>query len=249
MRPARRVDKGDSLGRESPHRLLIVTKRPAVYHFFSELGSAAALAASERMDVSVDAIEARADDLGAATAAIVDVGLEPATAVQFCRELRSRRPDLPVTAVVCCPHALTPWLFRALVAAGVESLIDLETAGAEALDALRRVARGETVLGLRLGMHKLELLRDLLAGHRLRLESQTLLEYVARGLSDREIGLRVHLSPHTVKKHIEQLRDQLGAHNRTELAAWAGRQGLYTPEPRQTPDKTYEAAREVRQMR
>jgi DNA-binding NarL/FixJ family response regulator len=142
---------------------------------------------------------------------------------------------------------LRPWLFRALVAASVESFIDLETTGAEALDALGRVARGETVLGLRLGMHKLALLRDLRAGHGLRPESHALLEYVARGLSDQEIGQRLHLSPHTVKKHIEQLRDRLGARNRIELAAWAGRQGLYTPQ--RTPPGTSHAVKEVRQTR
>ena len=52
---------------------------------------------------------------------------------------------------------------------------------------------------------------------------------VAQGLSDREIGARLHLSRHTVHHKIERLRGDLGLRNRTELAAWAGRQGLYPP--------------------
>jgi DNA-binding NarL/FixJ family response regulator len=54
-----------------------------------------------------------------------------------------------------------------------------------------------------------------------------LLELVAYGRSDREIGALLHLSPHTVKHRIERLRDALGARNRIELAAWAGRHGFY----------------------
>src|SRR5438552_856135 len=56
------------------------------------------------------------------------------------------------------------------------------------------------------------------------------LELVARGLSDREIGAVLHLSPHTIKHHVEHLRAEVGARNRTELAAWAGRHGFYRPE-------------------
>jgi DNA-binding NarL/FixJ family response regulator len=220
MRPARRIE-GKVVG-QPPQHLLIATNRPAVYEFFAALADA-----SDCVDVAVDALDSPA--VAAATAAIVDAGLDGASAVELCKALRVQRPELPLTAVVCCPHALTPWLFRALVAAGVESLLDLETTATEAAGALRRVARGESVLELRFGMRKLVLLRDLLAGHGLRQESQALLEHVARGLSDQEIGQQLHLSPHTIKKHIEQLRDQLGARNRIELAAWAGRQGLYSP--------------------
>ena len=53
---------------------------------------------------------------------------------------------------------------------------------------------------------------------------------MAAGLPDHEIGRRLHLSPHTVKHHIEQLRGELGARNRIELAAWAGRHGFYRPQ-------------------
>ena len=54
-----------------------------------------------------------------------------------------------------------------------------------------------------------------------------LLELVALGLPDHEIGRRLHLSPHTVKHQIEDLRTALRVRNRTELAAWAGKNGFY----------------------
>jgi DNA-binding NarL/FixJ family response regulator len=57
--------------------------------------------------------------------------------------------------------------------------------------------------------------------------SAQILELLVHGLSDQEIGHQLHLSPHTVKHHIDRLRGELGARNRIELAAWAGRQGFY----------------------
>ncbi len=56
---------------------------------------------------------------------------------------------------------------------------------------------------------------------------EALLELVARGFTDSEIGRTLHLSPHTVKHQLESRAPPSGARNRTELAAWAGRHGFY----------------------
>ena len=50
-----------------------------------------------------------------------------------------------------------------------------------------------------------------------------------KGLSDREIASRLHRSPHTIKHYVERLREAVGARNRIELAAWAGRHGFDQP--------------------
>jgi DNA-binding NarL/FixJ family response regulator len=226
MRLAARV-VGEQVGLEQPHRLIVATSRPAVYRFFAAIAEEGGVT-PVRIDVSGEA--AHEDVVSEASAAIVDIGLDPPGAVELCLELQRLRPELPVTAVVCCPHSVMPWTLQRLVAAGVVSLIDLETSAEAATRALRRAAQGELVLELRLGARRLGSLRDLLAGSELGGDAQRLLELVARGLSDVEIGRLLHLSPHTVKKRIEQLRATVGARNRIELAAWAGRQGLYVPE-------------------
>jgi len=94
--------------------------------------------------------------------------------------------------------------------------------------ALLSAARGETVLQVQLSRGGSALLRDVFSVRPARRELQfRLLELVALGLPDHEIGRRVHLSPHTVKHSIENLRAAVGVRNRTELAAWAGRSGFY----------------------
>jgi DNA-binding NarL/FixJ family response regulator len=166
-----------------------------------------------------------------ASVTAVDVALDPWSAVELCRELAAQRPALPVVGVVCCPQALTPWSLSALLSAGVTSFVDLRARAEDVRRLLLAAARGESVLHLELARGGIGLLQDVFSGRRSRNDREVrLLELVALGLPDREIGLRLHLSPHTVKHQIEQLRGEVGVRNRTELAAWAGRNGFYIPE-------------------
>ena len=49
---------------------------------------------------------------------------------------------------------------------------------------------------------------------------------VARGLSDREIAEQLVLSPHTVHRHVANIRRKLGRTSRTAAVAEAARLGL-----------------------
>lgn len=48
-----------------------------------------------------------------------------------------------------------------------------------------------------------------------------ILQYVARGLSNREIAADLHVSQRTVESHVSNMLGKTGLHNRTELARWA----------------------------
>ena len=52
------------------------------------------------------------------------------------------------------------------------------------------------------------------------------LRLVADGLSDAEIGARLVLSPHTVHRHVANIRRKLGLHSRSAAAVAAARAGL-----------------------
>jgi DNA-binding CsgD family transcriptional regulator len=65
-----------------------------------------------------------------------------------------------------------------------------------------------------------------LADRAITLREADVLVLVARGLSNREIAARLHLSPRTVEKHVERLMGKTGTSRRTQLVAlMSGRTG------------------------
>ena len=218
--------------------LLLVTSRPAVRVFFEHLGQRATPPlVVHAVPAGVDTLAAHAGQVATATVAVVDAIPDPVSAIQTCEALRTQRPSLPLAALLCCPHSVTPWQLRALIATGVSNLLDLQAAAEEVQRVLHSIVRGEVALHVRLKNAHGAWLEDITAGQELsgepgseRLPTRTspqILELLVHGLSDQEIGQQLHLSPHTIRHHINRLRGEVGARNRTELAAWAGRQGFY----------------------
>ena len=218
--------------------LLLVTSRPAVRVFFENLGqSATPPLVVHAVPGAVDTLAAHSGQVATATVAVVDTIPDPVYAIQTCEELRTQRPALPVIVLLCCPHSLTPWQLRALISTGVRSLLDLQATAEEVQRVLHSIVRGEVALNVRLKNAHGAWLEDITAGQELSGEtgserspsrtSRQILELLVHGLSDQEMGQQLHLSPHTIRHHIDRLRGEVGARNRTELAAWAGRQGFY----------------------
>ena len=52
------------------------------------------------------------------------------------------------------------------------------------------------------------------------------LALVARGRSNRQTGIELHSSMHTVANHVRAILAKTGCANRTEAAAWAHARGL-----------------------
>ena len=220
--------------------LLLVTNRPAVRIFLENLGQSATPPFAVRpVPTSVDVLAAHSEDVGMATAAVVDAAPDPVAAIQICQELRTQRRSLPLAALLCCPHAVTPWQLRALIATGVSELLDLYATPEEVVRFLQGVACGDVVLRVQVTNTTAHsaVFEDVIADQEVNGETSSgclpartsaqILELLVHGLSDQEIGDQLHLSPHTIKDHIDRLCGELGARNRIELAAWAGRQGFY----------------------
>ena len=70
-----------------------------------------------------------------------------------------------------------------------------------------------------------------------------ILEFVAQGLSTKEVAQQIDIAPRTVDRHIENIRLKLRAKNRTHMIACAVIAGLlqvdgYRPEPMIDNSKT-----------
>lgn len=121
------------------------------------------------------------------------------------------------------------------VKAGATGYLIKSASSAELLDAVRRVAAGDSVFtpglaGLVLGeFRRLDRASTAPAtppGERLTERETEILKMVAKGLSYRQIAERLVLSHRTVQNHVQNTLRKLQMHNRVQLTRYAIEQGL-----------------------
>jgi DNA-binding NarL/FixJ family response regulator len=182
---------------------------------------------ASQMPLAVESVEQHARDVGEAQVAMIDVGADPDCAVQVCQELHRVRPDLRLLAVLCCPNPTMPWHVRSLLSNGVHEMLDAQTTPNELVERLVSLVSGGHAV--RVALHRDFGALTAWSAEPLARSDQELLELVARGLSDIEIGMRLQLGERTVRDRVRVLRQALQVKNREELAAWAGAHGYYRP--------------------
>jgi DNA-binding NarL/FixJ family response regulator len=115
-------------------------------------------------------------------------------------------------------------LFNAIMA-GASGYLLKQVRGTDLVDGLRRVASGESLLDPSVTDAVLERLRnpprDELAD--LTEQERRILELIAEGLTNREIGERMFLAEKTIKNYTTNLFAKLGMSRRSEVAAYAAR--------------------------
>jgi len=145
--------------------------------------------------------------------------------IEVCRDVRSAHPE--VACVMLTSFADDEALFASIMA-GASGYVLKQIRGAELIDAIRRVARGESLLDPAVTARVLERLRnphpdadDPLAD--LSPQERRILDHIAEGLTNRQIGEAMFLAEKTVKNYVSNLLAKLGMARRTEAAAYAAR--------------------------
>jgi DNA-binding NarL/FixJ family response regulator len=64
------------------------------------------------------------------------------------------------------------------------------------------------------------------ARHKLTFRELTVLYLIAVGMADKEIALRLSISPRTASKHVENILNKMNATSRTEAGVRAIKEGL-----------------------
>jgi two-component system, NarL family, response regulator DevR len=156
--------------------------------------------------------------------AVLDVRLPDGNGVEVCREIRSRHPD--VRCLMLTSFADDEALFDAIVA-GAAGYVLKQVRGTDLVDAIRRVAQGQSLLDPGVTARVLERLRSPQAPdeHLASLSEQErrILDLIAEGLTNRQIGERMYLAEKTVKNYVSNVLMKLGMSRRSEAAAYAAR--------------------------
>lgn len=156
--------------------------------------------------------------------AVLDVRLPDGSGVEVCREVRSTHPDLK--ALMLTSYADDEALFDSIMA-GASGYCLKDIRGQDLIGAIRTVAAGRSLLDPVATARVMAKLRDgRQADQRLaQLTSQErrILELIGEGLTNRQIGERMHLAEKTVKNYVSSLLAKLGMERRTQAAAFVVR--------------------------
>lgn len=144
--------------------------------------------------------------------ALVDLFVGEESGAEICETLRRLSPRTNVL-LISGAGRISPTAARAAGAAG---FISKDWPAADIAVAVRRVGLGQTVFRA----------NEAPAGPPLSDREREVLDLVASGATNREIGSALFLSPHTIKEHTSSLYRKLGVRNRAEAVQKAQRLGL-----------------------
>jgi len=142
------------------------------------------------------------------------------TGIQVCREVRSAHPE--IACVMLTSYADDEALFASIMA-GAAGYVLKQIRGSDLVDAIRRVAAGESLLDPAVTARVLERLRSPVADPLAALTPQErrILDLITEGMTNRQIGEEMFLAEKTVKNYVSHLLTKLGMERRTEAAAYA----------------------------
>jgi DNA-binding NarL/FixJ family response regulator len=132
-----------------------------------------------------------------------------------------RLEDASARVIVLTTYDTDNEIYRA-IKAGAKGYVLKDARREELLDCIRRVSRGETCIPQSL----LERLAAGLSSEALTGRELDVLTLLARGKSNKEIGVNLYISETTVKAHLRSIFAKLNVLSRTEAIAAASRRGL-----------------------
>jgi DNA-binding NarL/FixJ family response regulator len=150
---------------------------------------------------------------------LTDLRLGGMTGAEMLIELRKVRPNIR-TAVLTNYHSDED-VFAALKA-GALAFVLKSAPMEQILTAVRAVYLGERSIPA----HIAQQLAQRVSRHQLSARELEILQYVARGLKNREIAEKLHISENTVRNHVISFLEKLNTRDRTEATAVAIKQGL-----------------------
>jgi DNA-binding NarL/FixJ family response regulator len=156
--------------------------------------------------------------------AILDARLPDGSGIDVCREIRSVDPG--IRALILTSYEDDEALFAAIMA-GAAGYVLKQIRGTDLVDAVRRVADGQSLLDPAITQRVLERIRrgpeEPAELRSLTEQERRILEHIAEGMTNREIAAKMYLAEKTVKNYVSSLLAKLGLERRTQAAVLASR--------------------------
>lgn len=186
--------------------------------------------ASNGREAIARALETRPDIV------LMDITMPEMDGLQATRQLKKLWPEC---VILCLTVHEDKFYFMEMLAAGASGYLTKQAASDELVAAIHAVAQGHVYLQPALARWLLEDYQQLASKQEptddpeaaVKLEVLTerergVLEMVAQGLTNHQIGEKLELSPKTIARHRERIMSKLNLHTRIELVRFAIRSGL-----------------------
>jgi two-component system response regulator DevR len=157
---------------------------------------------------------------------VMDVRLSDGSGIEATREIRANRPETKV--LMLTSFADDEALFSSIMA-GASGYVLKQVKSGDLLRAIRAVGAGDSLLDpsvtnavldrLRKGKH---LMKDEKLA-RLSPQEERILQHIAEGWTNRQIGDELHLAEKTVKNYVSSILSKLEVARRAEAAAYLAR--------------------------
>ncbi|MGJ9413949.1 response regulator [Aeromicrobium sp. CF4.19] len=151
--------------------------------------------------------------------AVLDARLPDGSGIELCRDLRALDPDLGV--IILTSYDDDEALFSAIMA-GAAGYALKQIRGNDLVDAVRRVAQGQSLLDPAVTARVLDRIRQGPAPPdpfgALSPQERRILDLIGEGLTNRQIATEISLAEKTVKNYVSSLLAKLGLQRRTQAA-------------------------------
>ena len=157
--------------------------------------------------------------------AVLDARLPDGSGIDVCRDIRSADPS--IKALILTSYQDDEALFSAIMA-GAAGYVLKQIKGNDLIDSIRRVAAGQSLLDPLVTAQVLERIRHGADDEPEELSTLTpqerrILELIAQGLTNRQIGEELFLAEKTIKNYVSSLLAKLGMERRAQAAAYVAR--------------------------
>jgi DNA-binding NarL/FixJ family response regulator len=156
--------------------------------------------------------------------ALVDLKMPGLTAPETISGLQAQVPGLRVLVFTSFGEDT---LIRATLDAGATGYLLKDALQHDLINAIRSVASGEAYLAPAAQRQLMELLRKPHSSRDALTARETdVMRLIAEGLSNKQIGNRLHLTEGTIKGYVSQILAKLNLDDRTQIALYAVRHGM-----------------------
>jgi two-component system response regulator DevR len=214
------VDSNPPVTRDRPIRVFILDDHELVRRGLTDL-----LTATDDLIIVGEAATA-GDALhripaAAPDVALLDARLPDGSGIDVCREIRSTQEN--VRCLILTSYDDDEALFAAVMA-GASGYLLKQIGGNNLVDGIRQVAAGRSLLDPAVTEKLLDRLRNPVepdpVAESLTAREREILDLIADGCTNRQIGERLFLAEKTVKNYVSALLTKLGMQRRTQAAVY-----------------------------